>query len=111
MITDAEGVYARVLGVGGGTAGSPGDRLMTEPGDAASAITPRRPTLGGIRDFFERLDRSGQWEGTKAKWAHVAHKRGVDDRDRLCRREEPLEKIRIPRSGRESEGFCVGVGG
>lgn len=111
MTIDAEGVCARVLGVGGGTAGSPGDRLMTEPGDAAAATTPRRPTYGGRRDFSEQIDRSGRWVGTKAQWAHAAHKRCVDDRDRLCRREDMLEKIRRPRSGLEGVDYCEGVGG
>lgn len=65
----------------------------------------------GSAIFLERPNRSGRGEGTKAQRAHAARKRCVDDRDRLCRRAGTLEKIRSPRSGRESECICVGVGG
>lgn len=66
MIIYAEGVHARVLGVGGGTAGSPGDRLMTEPGDAAAATTPRRPPLGGLRDFSRAAQPQRSLGGNKS---------------------------------------------
>lgn len=81
----------------------PGRMLLTEPGDATAASKKRRPTYGGCRDFSGRLSRSGRCEGTKAPWAHAAHKRGMDDRDRLCRRDKAARKNRgNPAAGRKA---------